>query len=83
MEKEQGKKELAELISEVMPELGEIDLKKDIVNEYGINSVSIIRLIVSVENRFEVSFTDYELDLGSYRTFEQLADVVAKKLDEE
>jgi acyl carrier protein len=83
MEKEQVKKELAELISEVMPELGEIDLKKDIVSEYGINSVSIIRLIVSVESKFGVSFTDYELDLGAYRTFEQLADVVVKKLDEE
>jgi acyl carrier protein len=82
MEKEQVAKELAELISEVMPELGEIDLKKDIVNEYGINSVSIIRLIVAVESRFNISFTDYELDLASYRTFEQLADVVAKKLDE-
>jgi len=82
MEKEQVAKELAELISEVMPELGEIDLKKDIVNEYGINSVSIIILIVAVESRFNISFTDYELDLASYRTFEQLADVVAKKLDE-
>ena len=82
MEKEQVAKELAELISEVMPELGEIDLKKDIVNEYGINSVSIIRLIVAVESRFNISFTDYELDLATYRTFEQLADVVAKKLDE-
>ena len=82
MEKEQVAKELAELISEVMPELGEIDFKKDIVNEYGINSVSIIRLIVAVESRFSISFTDYELDLASYRTFEQLADVVAKKLDE-
>ena len=82
MEKEQVAKELAELISEVMPELGEIDLKKDIVNEYGINSVSIIRLIVAVESRFNISFTDYELELASYRTFEQLADVVAKKLDE-
>ena len=82
MEKEEVRVELKALIGDTFPELEEVEMDKDITTEYGINSVSIIRLIVAVESRFNISFTDYELDLASYRTFEQLADVVAKKLDE-
>lgn len=82
MDKETVRAQLSELIADVMPELGEVDLSKNIVNEYGINSVSIIRLIVSVESRFNIKFTDYELDLGSYDTFGDLAEVIYKKTEE-
>ncbi len=82
MDKEKVTAELIELIGEVMPELGTVDTSKNIVNEYGINSISIIRLIVAVESKFKITFTDYELDLGSYDTFGDLASVIAKKIDE-
>ncbi len=82
MDKEQVVAELTTLIGEIMPELGEVDMTKSITNEYGINSISIIRLIVAVEGKFKVAFTDYELDLGAYDTFGDLASVIAKKIDE-
>ena len=47
MEKETVEKELLELIGDVMPELEDVDLSKDFVTEYGVNSISIIRLIVA------------------------------------
>lgn len=76
-------KELLELIGEVMPEIGEnIDFSKDIVAEYGVNSVSIIRLIVAAEGRFGITFTDYELALEGYGTFDDVAALVAKKLED-
>lgn len=81
MEKEQVKLELKALIEEIMPELGEVDSDKNIVSEYGINSVSIIRLIVAAEEKFGVKFTDYELSLESYDTFGDLAAVIKEKLD--
>ena len=61
MEKEEVRASLTELIAEEMPELDEIDMEKNIISEYGINSVSIIRLIVAAEEKYEITFSDFEL----------------------
>lgn len=82
MEKEEVRQSLASLIEEVMPELEAVDMEKNIVSEYGINSVSIIRIIVAAEEQFEIQFTDYELALDSYETFGDLAAVIKSKIDE-
>ena len=82
MEKEKVEQELISLIGDVMPELDDVDLKKDFVSEYGVNSISIIRLIVAVEEKFEVSFTDYELALDGYKCFGDVAALIEKKLED-
>ena len=82
MEKEEVREGLTELIEEEMPELEEIDMEKDIVSEYGINSVSIIKLIVAAEAKYDISFTDFELSLDEYSTFGDLAMTIKTKLDE-
>ncbi len=80
MDKEQITKKLEEVILDVMPELDSINMNASIVNEYGINSVSIIKIIVAAEEKFDVSFTDYELALSAYDTFADLVATVAEKL---
>ena len=82
MEKEEVRASLTELIAEEMPELDEIDMGKNIISEYGINSVSIIRLIVAAEEKYEITFSDFELSLDEYDTFGDLAMVIKEKLDE-
>jgi len=74
-------KELVSFITDVMPELGDIDLSKSIVNDYGINSVSIIRIIVEAEGKYGIKFSDYELALDSYETFGDFAAVIKEKLE--
>lgn len=82
MDRDKINTELLDLIGEVMPEIGDdLNLNTSIVNDYGVNSVSIIRLIVAVESKFKIEFTDYELDLSSYDTFGDLAAVIAEKLE--
>ena len=80
MDKDQITKKLEEVILDVMPEIDSVNMNVSIVNEYGINSVSIIKIIVAAEEKFDVSFTDYELALSSYDTFADLAATVAEKL---
>lgn len=82
MEKEQVEMELKELIGEVMPEIEDVDFNVDIEQEYGVNSISIIKLIVAAENKFGVEFTDYELALDNYSTFRNFSDLLSKKIDE-
>ena len=81
MEKEEVRLTLKALIEEVMPELSDVSMDAEITSEYGVNSVSIIRLIVAAEEKFGVKFTDYELSLEDYKTFEDLAAVIKAKLD--
>ena len=83
MEKEEVRVELKALIGDTFPELEEVEMDKDITTEYGINSVSIIRLIVAAEEKFGVKFSDYELALDEYPTFGDLAAVIKDKLDKE
>ena len=83
MEKEEVRSELKALIEDILPELEGVDMEKTITTEYGINSVSIIRIIVAAEEKFGVKFTDYELSLDSYPTFGDLAAVIKDKLDKE
>ena len=80
MEKEQIVKKLEEVIHDVMPEVDTIDKNVNIVETYGVNSVSLIRLIVAAESKFDISFTDYELALTDYDTFGDLAATIAEKL---
>lgn len=80
MDKEQITKKLEEVIRDVMPDLEQIDMNTSITSEYGVNSISIIRLIVAAESKFDVSFTDYELALSSYDTFGDLVATVEEKL---
>ncbi|MCR4845726.1 MAG: acyl carrier protein [Eubacterium sp.] len=83
MEKKEVRVELKALIGDTFPELEEVEMDKDITTEYGINSVSIIRLIVAAEEKFGVKFSDYELALDEYPTFGDLAAVIKEKLDKE
>ncbi|MBO4864328.1 MAG: acyl carrier protein [Eubacterium sp.] len=81
MEKEEVRLAIKALIADEMPELGEVDMEKEITSEYGINSVSIIKLIVAAEGKFDISFSDYELALDDYKSFEDLAAVIKTKID--
>lgn len=82
MEKDEVKKAVLELIEDVMPELEDVAFDKNIVSEYGVSSVSIIKLIVEAEKKFEISFSDYELALDSYDTFGDFTRVVYDKLED-
>ncbi|MBQ8318894.1 MAG: acyl carrier protein [Lachnospiraceae bacterium] len=80
MDKDQITKKLEEVILEEMPEFDSVNMNASMVNEYGINSVSLIRLIVAAEKKFDVEFDDYELDLSAYDTFADLVATVAGKI---
>ncbi len=82
MEKDEVRKALLELIEEVMPEIEDVSFDKNIVSEYGVNSISIIRLIVESEKKFGVSFSAYELALDAYDTFGDIAALIYDKLDD-
>ena len=76
MEKEQ----IVTKLTEVIHDVDEVDMHANMVNEYGVNSVSLIRLLVAAESKFDISFTDYELALSDYDSFSDIAAVIAEKL---
>ena len=67
----------------VMPEIdiSKLDMTAELTKEYGVNSVSIIQLIVELENDFNIEFQDSELALGLYYDMNDVVAAVAAKLN--
>ena len=65
----------------VMPDISKLDMTAELTKEYGVNSVSIIQLIVELENDFNIEFQDSELALGLYYDMNDVVAAVAAKLN--
>lgn len=82
MDKKEIKERLLEIIEEEIPdvETDGIDTTASFTDSYGVDSVSLIKIIVDAENAFQVKFDDRELALNKYANFDDMIDVIEKKL---
>lgn len=82
MEKKEIQEKLLEIIEEEMPDVDsdKIDMDASFTDEYGVDSVSLIKMIVDAEQTFNVKFDDKELALNKYESFEDVVDVIEEKL---
>ncbi len=82
MEKSEIKEKLLEIIEEELPEVtaDDIDTGASFVDEYGVDSVSLIKMIVDAETTFDVKFDDHELALNKYDNFDDVIEVIEEKL---
>ena len=83
MDKDLIKKQSLEVIEEVIPELDadNLDTSASITDDYDVNSVSIIKLLVGLEDKFNVEFDDSELALNKYKSFDDVIESVEKKMN--
>ena len=84
MQREEIKGKLLEVIGEDLPDVDAkaVDVSADFVEEYDVNSIQLIQLIVDAEKSFDVSFDDKELALGKYQSFDDLIDKIESKINE-
>lgn len=82
MEKNEIKEKLLEIIEEELPdvETSNIDMEASFADEYGVDSVSLIKMIVDAEQTFNVKFDDRELALNKYDNFDDVIEVIEEKL---
>ena len=82
MDKETLKSKVLKLVSDVLPEIDvdNIDMSAELTKKYGINSVSVIQIIVALEQEFGILYEDSELALGLYYDMNDLVDSVAAKV---
>ncbi len=83
MDKDLIKKQSLEVIEDVLPEVdtATLDTSASIIDDYDVNSVSIIRLLVGLEDKFNVEFDDSELALNKYASFDDVIESVEKKMN--
>ncbi len=83
MDKDMIKKQSLEVIEEVIPELDadNLDTSASITDDYDVNSVSIIKVLVGLEDKFNVEFDDSELALNKYKSFDDVIESVEKKMN--
>ncbi len=84
MQKEEIKNKLMEVIDENLPNIDpeKVDVTADFVEEYDINSIQLIQLIVAAEEKFDVSFDDRELALNKYNSFDDVIDTIENKVNQ-
>lgn len=82
MEKNEIKEKMLEIIEEELPEVDtkDLDTGASFTDEYGVDSVSLIKMIVDAENTFDVKFDDHELALNKYENFDDVIEVIEEKL---
>ena len=63
MDKETLKSKVLKVVSDVLPEIDvdNIDMSAELTKKYGINSVSVIQIIVALEQEFGILYEDSEL----------------------
>lgn len=82
MDNETLKSKVLKVVSDVLPEIDvdNIDMSAELTKKYGINSVSVIQIIVALEQEFGILYEDSELALGLYYDMNDLVDSVAAKV---
>lgn len=83
MDRKDLEAKVSQAVACVMPEIdiSKLDMTAELTKEYGVNSVSIIQLIVELENDFNIEFQDSELALGLYYDMNDVVAAVAAKLN--
>ncbi len=51
------------------------------LSDYIQNSVELIKVVVDIEERFDVHFENEELDLNNFRTVSDFIQIIEKKID--
>ena len=82
MDMENVKQELKEMLIDrlflsLTPE--EIESDKNLMDEYGIDSVSIMEMAVGLEERYGISFADGGFKLDYFKTIDSMAALVERK----
>lgn len=57
----------------------DIDVQKSLIDEYGVDSVSLLELVVGIEEEFDIRVGDEEFDVAHFETVAALADFVRRK----
>ena len=62
---------------------GEIDLTPDLkLSEIGVNSITFIKIIVTIEETFDIEFEDDYLDYEQFDTIQDVCDYIAQLKNE-
>ncbi len=59
----------------------DIDSRKSLIESYGVDSVSLLELVVGVEEEFEIEVGDDDFNVESFQSVDALAAFVRGKLD--
>jgi acyl carrier protein len=59
---------------------GEIEEDKSLIDEYGVDSVSLLELVVGIEEVFGVTIEDEEFSVANFETVTALAAFVRSKM---
>ena len=63
-------------------ESGQINERANLLADLGLDSVGILQLILGIEEKFNITIKDHELDSEVFSTIANLIDIIEGKLNE-
>lgn len=60
----------------------DIDETKSLMDDYGVDSVCVLEMIVGIEEAFGLSISDEEFNLTTFQTIAAIADFIRRKQGE-
>ncbi len=57
-----------------------IEESKSLIDEYGVDSVSLLELVVGIEEEFGIEVGDEDFSVANFETVSALADFVRKRM---
>ena len=83
-------KEIIEIIKNIDVQDGKesdrsniIDAETLLSEEYGLDSIGLIEVVVGIEEKFNFEFDDMELNLSNFETVSSIVELVTKKREVE
>ncbi len=75
--------EIVALLNEELEE----DLLKDITNidqddeliEYGLDSLNLVKVVLAIEERYNIEFSEEELEFENFSTLKRIINIIEKK----
>lgn len=61
----------------------ELEEEKSLIDDYGVDSISLLELVVGLEEEFGIAVDDDDFDVAHFQTVSALAAFVKNKLDQE
>jgi acyl carrier protein len=81
MQRDEIKDKFVEVINDNLTDIEDVNVSANFVDDYDVNSIQLIQLIVAAEDEFGVSFDDKELALSRYETFDDVIDTIDSKIN--
>lgn len=75
-------KTLGPILEPWLDDMTSLDERTDLLIDIGLDSVAILQMVLNIEDKFNITIKDSELDSGVFSKMSNLIDIIEDKVNE-